>query len=117
MKIIKLDVTPQFIGETIIPVEWPHRKWWYPITERDKERTSIDKSLIGKLVLVDKIIVRVGYFFQPTDVDYYHIRETVDEILKQQLSKVFGGVLPDTSVNISSNLKDVFGYGIINSAL
>jgi len=36
----------------------PSKELWYPITERHTVSSKVDKSLIGKEILIDKVDVR-----------------------------------------------------------
>lgn len=124
-----VPVEKLIIGDLKIPSRYPRRKWWHPIEDRHWHRTKIDKSLVGKEVLVSKFIIRCGYFFQPTDVDYHDIREIVAKHFLIDLSRSFGRTSAETrkmfgidesgseDVWFVEKMEDALGYGVYKSPL
>ena len=62
---------------------------WYFDEEREKQKTPINKELIGKWIKAEKQIARMGYLFSYMDFAGYNEEfETARDIIFNQLSKV-----------------------------
>lgn len=110
---------PEYQDEWSLPVyRGVPRKLWYPLLHRHKEKTPIDKHLLGNWIKIDQAIVRTGYILEPTDVDYYDptLTKTVDAIFAQQL-KSFTPPSERSDHELAHTAMEVFGPGVINRAL
>lgn len=102
-----------------VPQGIPRRKWWYHL--HDRERTPLDKSLIGREVLIDKYITRTGYLFAHKDMPAYELHDEVMAITKDYLIKIFPGYrfnIPDEAFAIAAReFEKLFGIGAMNKML
>lgn len=88
MHTIFLNRQVKWEGLLPVPDTSPRRKWWYLDEERDKTRWSIS-NINGMWVKVSRVIVRTGYYFEPTDIEPSNWPEMYDLIMIEQLKKCF----------------------------
>lgn len=85
-------VTPEWVNGVPIPIDYPRRRHWHCIPERDKKSVPIDKTLVGKWVRVGKFIRRTGYYFEPMDAAPSMLNEIVEGIVIRGLKKALGKI-------------------------
>lgn len=110
---------PIKLGKVIIPPFRPRRRWWHMLKER-ATRVPIDKTLVGKDALVERVIMRTGYYFEYTDVGYLDLKDVVDNIMVAQLGRAFGyskNITPESYRNAAIRMADIFGRGMLNRAI
>jgi len=128
VRVIELRPQAVLVGNLVIPTTSPRRQWWHQMPDRHWKRAATDRTLIGKKVLVSRIIIRCGYFWEYTDVAHSQLRDTVDNIMISKLATVLNLTRTEhdemmglsgqrKASQIISRLEKEFGYGVYRRAV
>jgi len=106
-------------GVPIPSFRGPRRERWHILPERHWVKTPIDKTLVGKKVLVRRVIIRTGYLWEHKDVSYWDLYDQVNNLMVYDLQCILGSITDDQEKAnyIIINLCNKWGFGIVTKAL